>query len=60
MMDVNYQVQEHVNDGTWKGSWRWFSDFSSMRQAKDMLEVYRRYYPKKKFRIETQIGGDAN
>lgn len=54
MGDVNYQVQEHIQDGTWKGKWRWFSDFRSMNEAIGMIDVYKRFYPKKNFRVQIQ------
>jgi len=61
-MTVNYQVQERIKDGSWEGKWRWFSDFRTLSEAKNMMEVYRRFYKTKEFRVEVQHieeGGDA-
>lgn len=48
MSEQNWQVQE--KDVT-KNKWNWFSDFRSYYEAKNMLEVYQKYYPKAIFRI---------
>lgn len=45
--ECNFQVQEKSEYGVWL----WFSDFRSWSEALNMMEVYRRYYPERKFRI---------
>jgi len=51
--DVNYQVQEKHTDG----SWRWYSDFRTYEEARNMKEVYKKLVPNKQFRIVTQPQG---
>lgn len=56
MSVINYQVQEERE----KGKWGWFSDFRSWSEAKNMLDVYKRFYPQKKFRIVRTDAGVWN
>lgn len=46
-MTLTYQVQELTLMG-----WRWFSDFRSINEARQMLPVYKQFYPKKIFRVK--------
>lgn len=51
----NYQVQEKLPDGRWV----WFSDFETYRQAREMKDVYMKFYPDKTFRIDAQYPGEV-